>query len=242
MSTTDSVSDTPVRQLVNELELLKELVPLQSARVIELGCGNARLARDLLQTYPDSQLVGLEVDRIQHTANLAAPAERLTFVEASAHQIPFADASFDLVIMLKSLHHVPLERMEQALAEIGRVLRPGGYWYVSEPVYDGALNELVRLFNDEGEVRAAAQALLDRAASSGGWERVQDVYFDVPVSYRDFADFENRMVNVTYAERRFDGAIRDQLQALFAAQQGPDGAQFVRPMHVTLLRRLPEAA
>ena len=230
MSTTDSVSDTPVRQLVNELELLKELVPLQSARVIELGCGNARLARDLLQTYPDSQLVGLEVDRIQHAANLAAPAERLTFVEASAHQIPFADASFDLV------------RMEQALAEIGRVLRPGGYWYVSEPVYDGALNELVRLFNDEGEVRAAAQALLDRAASSGGWERVQDVYFDVPVSYRDFADFENRMVNVTYAERRFDAAIRDQLQALFAAQQGPDGAQFVRPMHVTLLRRLPEAA
>lgn len=225
------------RQLTNELILLNELVPLQAQQIVELGCGNARLARDLLQHYPLCHVTGLEVDCIQHAANLANPAERLVFVEAGAQAIPAPDASFDLAIMLKSLHHVPMELMDQALTEIERVLRPGAYWYVSEPVYDGDLNELMRVFNDEGRVRAAAQALLDKAAASGNWERVTDVTFDVPVSYRDFADFQKRMMDVTWVERHFDDATRARMQAVFEPHMTPEGARFVRPMHVTLLRR-----
>ena len=225
------------RQLTNELILLNEMVPLQAQRIIELGCGNARLSRDLLRQYPQCHVTGLEVDRIQHAANMANPAERLEFVEAGAQAIPAPDASFELVIMLKSLHHVPLELMEQALTEIERVLKPGGYWYVSEPVYAGELNELVRVFNDEGTVRAAAQALVDKAAAGGRWDRVSDVYFDVPVAYRDFFDFERRMVDVTYADRRFDEATRARVQAIFEPHMTGEGARFLRPMHVTLLRR-----
>ena len=88
------------RQLTNELILLNELVPLQAQRIIELGCGNARLSRDLLRQYPQCHVTGLEVDRIQHAANMANPAERLEFVEAGAQAIPAPDASFDLAIML----------------------------------------------------------------------------------------------------------------------------------------------
>ena len=88
-----------------------------------------------------------------------------------------------------------------------------------------------------GTVRAAAQALVDKAAANGRWDRVSDVYFDVPVAYRDFADFERRMVNVTYADRRFDEATRTRLLAIFERHMTADGARFVRPMHVTLLRR-----
>ena len=53
--------------------------------------------------------------------------------------------------------------MAHSLGEVARVLRRGGHLYVSEPVFDGALNEVVRVFNDEGVVRAAAQAALDAA-------------------------------------------------------------------------------
>lgn len=55
--------------------------------------------------------------------------------------------------MLKSLHHVPMPEMSQSLNEISRVLRPGGHLYVSEPVYAGALNDILRLYNDEGVLR-----------------------------------------------------------------------------------------
>lgn len=230
-------SSTPSRQIVNELALIHELVPLQAQRIIELGCGNARLARGLLQQHPRCMVTGLEVDAIQHAKNLAAPADRLHFVAAGAQAIPFGDAGFDLAIMLKSLHHVPLDLMDAALAEIHRVLAPGGYWYVSEPVYAGPLNELMRLFNDEKEVRAAAQALLDKAAASGQWQRVQDVHFDVPVAYKDFADFEQRMLYPTFIDRRADDALVATLRELFAPHMTPEGARFVRPMHVTLLRK-----
>ena len=221
----------------DELNLLAELVPLAGLQVIELGCGSARLARDLLARHPDARVTGLEVDAIQHARNLAAPAERLSFIAAGAEAIPLPDAQFDLALMLKSLHHVPLALMDQALREVHRVLRTGGHLYVSEPVYAGALNQITRLYNDEGAVRAAAQAALDRALASGQWEAAAERHFAVPVRYADFADFERRMLDVTYAERHLDDDLREQVRARFAAHVGPEGAHFQRPMHVRLLRK-----
>ena len=221
----------------DELNLLAELVPLAGLQVIELGCGSARLARDLLARHPDARVTGLEVDAIQHARNLAAPAERLSFIAAGAEAIPLPEAQFDLALMLKSLHHVPLALMDQALREVHRVLRTGGHLYVSEPVYAGALNQITRLYIDEGAVRAAAQAALDRALASGQWEAAAERHFAVPVRYADFADFERRMLDVTYAERHLDDDLREQVRARFAAHVGPEGAHFQRPMHVRLLRK-----
>ena len=221
----------------DELTLLAELVPLAGQQIIELGCGGARLARDLLARYPDARVTGLEVDAIQHAKNLAAPAERLTFIAAGAEAIPLPQAQFDLALMLKSLHHVPLPAMDAALAEARRVLRAQGLLVVSEPVYAGALNEIVRLFNDEGTVRAAAQAALDRAIAGGGWEAVLERHFVTPVRFADYADFERRMVDVSFAERRLEAALRAEVRARFEPHMSSGGAAFVRPMHARLLRR-----
>ena len=130
---TPNPDDLPT--LRDELDLLADLVPLAEQRLIELGCGNARLARSLLARYPGSQLVGLEVDAVQHAKNVANPQQRLVFMAGSAEAIPFPDASFDGALMLKSLHHVPLDGMDQALAEVARVVKPGGWFYVSEPIF-----------------------------------------------------------------------------------------------------------
>ena len=223
--------------VTDELSVLADLVSLAGQDIIELGCGAARLARQLLDRYHDAQVTGLEVDARQHAKNLAAPRERLRFVAAGAEAIPFPDASFDLALMLKSLHHVPMASMARALGEVARVLRPGGHLYSSEPVYAGALNEIVRLFNDEGTVRAAAQAALDEALRTGAWEQVAERRFEMPVSYRDFADFEQRMMRPTFADHRIDDAKLAEVRAEFEPHCGPDGARFTRPMLVRLLRR-----
>ena len=223
--------------IANELDLLSELVPLAGARLVELGCGNARLARELLERHADAEVVGLEVDERQLAKNLAAPQERLQFVGAGAEAIPFPDARFDGALMLKSLHHVPMERMADALAEIRRVLRPGGWLYVSEPVYGGPFNEVVKIFNDEGVVRAAAQRALDAAIAAGGWRQEAERRFETPVRFADFEDFERRMMHPTFAERHVDAAMLEATRAAFAPHAGPQGAHFSRPMHVRLLRR-----
>lgn len=149
--------------VADEPDVLAGLVPLESQGIIEPGCGNARMVRELLQRYPGCRITGLEVDQIQHAKNLVNLQEGLRFIAACAEAIPFPDAGFELALMLKSLHHMPLA-MDRALDEVVRVLRPGGCLYVSEPVYADPLNEVIRLFNDEGEVRAAGPA--DRASGS----------------------------------------------------------------------------
>lgn len=225
----------------DELDVLADLVPLAGQHIVELGCGAAQLSRALLARHADSRVTGLEVDERQHAKNLAAPQAGLTFVAAGAQAIPLPDASFDLALMLKSLHHVPIALMPQALAEAARVVRPGGHLYVSEPVFAGAFNEVIRLFNDEGMVRAAAQAALDAALATGAWIEVADRRFEMPVRFRDFADFEQRMMRPTYADHRIDEAKLDRTRTAFEPHVGADGANFSRPMHVRLLRRMGRA-
>lgn len=222
----------------DELEVLAELVPLSGQDIIELGCGAAGLARKLLNHHPDSRVTGLEVDERQHAKNLAAPQAGLHFMAGVAQAIPFAAASFDLVLMLKSLHHVPMASLAQALGEAARVLRPGGHLYVSEPVYGGSFNEVIRLFNDEGVVRAAAQAAVDTALRSGPWKQAAERRFDMPVTFKDFADFEQRMMRPTFADHRIDDAKLARVRAAFEPHLGTGGAHFMRPMQVRLLRRV----
>jgi SAM-dependent methyltransferase len=223
--------------VTDELAVLEALVPLQRARIIEAGCGAARLARDLIQRHQTAAVVGIEVDQRQLAKNLLEPARRLRFERAGAEAIPFADASFDGAMMLKSLHHVPVALMDQALSEVGRVLRPGAWFYVSEPVYDGPLNELVRLFNDEREVRAAAQAALDRAVASGQWLAAAERRFEMPVGFASFEEFEQRMMRPTFADHGIDDAMVERVKLRYAPHQRGDGAHFARPMHVRLLRK-----
>ena len=229
---------SPMPLIDDEWEVLTELLPLDGQQIIELGCGGAQLARKLLQRYPTSHVTGLEVDERQHAKNLASPQAGLTFLAAGAQAIPFPDASFDLALMLKSLHHVPMPQLAQALGEVARVLRPGGHLYISEPVYGGPFNEVIRVYNDEGVVRAAAQAAVDEALRHGAWQQVAQRRFEMPVRFKDFAEFELRMMRPTFADHSIDDIKLAATRAVFERHLGPEGASFRRPMHVRLLRRL----
>ncbi len=225
-------------RVTDELDLLQSLVNLeQHPRIIELGCGAAQLSRQLLSRFPGCEVAALEVDERQHAKSLLQPQQRLRFMQAGAQAIPFEAEHFDLALMLKSLHHVPLDLLGQALAEVHRVLRPQGLLYVSEPVFAGALNEVMRLFHDEEIVRAAALRAVHQAVASGDWEQVEEVFFETPVHYRDFAEFEQRMIGVTFADHRLDAATLAAVRARFEPHMTAGGAHFVRPMRVNLLRR-----
>lgn len=232
-----NASDQHTIRIDDELDLLAALVPLADQRIVELGCGAAALARRLLLRCPGCKVTGIEVDARQLAKNLAAPQDGLVFVAGVAESIPFSDGAFDLALMLKSLHHVPPQAMARALGETARVLRPGGHLYVSEPVYAGAFNDVMRHFNDEGEVRAAAQAAIDAALETGQWEQAAERRIAMPVSFDDFADFERRMMRPTFADHHIDDAKLAQVRAAFEPHLRDGAARFDRPMQVRLLRR-----
>lgn len=224
--------------LVNdELDLLQEMVHLDQQQIIELGCGAAALSRQLLARCPLCEVTGLDVDERQLALNRLSTHPRLHFVQAGAQAIPFGAECFELALMLKSLHHVPMNLMNSALSEVHRVLRPAGLLYVSEPVFAGTHNEVMRLFHDEEQVRAAALCALQRAVASGAWVQETELLFEMSVHYRDFEDFQQRMMAVTYADHRLDERTLQQVRERFEAHMSADGAHFRRPMRVNLLRK-----
>ncbi len=94
--------------------------------VLELGGGSGAMAAETARRFPDCELTVTDVDPAMVTAaqRRLADAPRVSVRQADATQLPFADGSFDVAVSYLMLHHVVQWR--QALAEVARVLRPGG--------------------------------------------------------------------------------------------------------------------
>jgi ubiquinone/menaquinone biosynthesis C-methylase UbiE len=241
MPTTGSammISSADPGPLRDERELIDRL-PVEAGRALELGCGTARQTRLLARSGKFASIVALEVDRVQHALNLElTDLPSVRFGLGGAEQIPAADASFDAVFLFKSLHHVPLDLLDQAFVEIHRVLAPGGLLYISEPVFGGDYNEILRLFHDEQRVRQAAFDATCRAADSALLTLVSQTFFLAPVRYRSFDEFEQKVIGVTHTEHHLSPELHEKVRARFESHMTERGAEFEAPFRVDLLQKM----
>ena len=221
-----------------ETEIYHRLLVLDDKDILELGCGSATITRDIATGGEHRRVTALEVDKIAHEQNLQiADLPNVTFRLAGAENIPLEDTSVDVVFMFKSLHHVPVEEMDRSMREIRRVLRPGGLAYISEPVYAGAFNEILCLFHDEKAVREAAFNAVKKSVDNDLFELMEEVFFNSPMAFEDFADFDNRIIKATHTEHRLDVALYQTVKQRFEAHMTDDGAVFLMPIRVDLLKK-----
>lgn len=109
---------------------------VRGARILEVGCGSAPCSRWL--TEQGARVVGLDLSAgmLRHaTAAAAATGIGVPLVQAGAERLPFADMSFDAAC--SAFGAVPfVADSAAAMAEVARVLRPGGRWVfaVNHPV------------------------------------------------------------------------------------------------------------
>jgi ubiquinone/menaquinone biosynthesis C-methylase UbiE len=233
------VIDNPkAYETATEVEMMERLLPLEGAKVIELGCGAAWITRQLAQRYPNSRFCATEVDRQQHEKNLQLTIPgNLTFQFGGAQEIDAADGSVDIVWMLKSLHHVPESLLSAAMEEIVRVLRPAGLAYFSEPVYSGPFNDLMRLVHDEKLVRERAFKTLYDLVESGAMHLKGEYFFNVLGCYESWQQFEDRFLNITHTKLSIDQARYAEIRQRFLSHMGPKGAEFLKPHRVDLLQK-----
>lgn len=228
-----------VTEVLTRRAVYESLLPIAGARVLELGCGAAELTREIAASAPGVSITALEVDSIQHQKNLAVQdLPNVAFRLGGAEAIPAPDASFDIALMFRSLHHVPVDRMDQALLEIRRILKPGGLAYFEEPVFDGEYSEVMRIFHDEQFVREAAFLALERAVASGLMELVAEKFFLTPKRFADWAQFERDIREKTHTEHRLTDAQWKAAETRFMRSMTSEGALFMQPLRVDLLRRL----
>lgn len=220
-----------------EIELMERLLSFKEALVLELGCGRAGITRQLAQAHPDCRFVATEVDRVQHEKNLQHPVINIDFRLEGAQSITQPEQSVDVVLMLKSLHHVPQAIMPQAMSEVARVLKPGGVAYFSEPVYEGEFNALMSLIHDEKHVREQAFMAIRSLAQREDMELLGQYFLNVPGRYPSWEDFESRFLKVTHTRLEIDEQRYRRIKARFMEHMGPQGAQFLKPHRIDLLRK-----
>ncbi len=209
---------------------------------MELGCGDAEMTLAIAAQFPDANIMAFEVDRVQHERNLELPeTDNVKFHLAGAERIPLSAGTVDMVMMFKSLHHVPINMMGQALREVHRILKPGGCAHISEPVFQGDFNDVLRIFHDEEHVRREAFKNLKSAVKTGMFELVSEEFHLSPLSFKDFAEFEEQIINVTHTDHKLDSETTERVKAQFESHLGDKGVQFHQPIRVDILRKHADA-
>jgi ubiquinone/menaquinone biosynthesis C-methylase UbiE len=96
--------------------------------VLDVGCGFGGTLAEIDAHCDGMNLVGLNIDARQldraRSQVVARPGNRVEFVTGDAGALPFADASFDVVLCVEAIFHFPSR--QRFFAEARRVLRPGG--------------------------------------------------------------------------------------------------------------------
>ncbi|MEV6325623.1 methyltransferase domain-containing protein [Nocardia sp. NPDC051787] len=102
-------------------------------RILDIGCGTGYLTRRLAEIADSGSVVGLDPSAaVLERARKLTPATNCTYTVGVAESLSAADDSFDVVANCLMLHHLPEDLRPRALAEMRRVLRPGGRLLIGE--------------------------------------------------------------------------------------------------------------
>ncbi|GFG76033.1 phthiotriol/phenolphthiotriol dimycocerosates methyltransferase [Mycobacterium botniense] len=126
-----AASDEPHRFPIQLYHRVANQVDLSGKRVLEVSCGHGGGASYLVRTMRPASYTGLDLN----PAGVAFCRKThvlpgLDFVQGNAEDLPFADQSMDAVINVEASHCYP--RFDRFLAEVARVLRPGGHFLYTD--------------------------------------------------------------------------------------------------------------
>ncbi len=165
------------RALIKRIEAVAGRKPI---KVLDIGCGTGLFASRLREALPESKVVGLDL-----VSGMLARGERrwkyhegtVFPVQGDSERLPFAAGSFDFITCANSFHHYP--NQDQAVAEMHRVLKPGGRLLLIDGYRDAPwgwfIYDVCVTFR-EGNVHHASsrrfRELLDRAGFQAVAQRV----------------------------------------------------------------------
>ncbi len=113
---------------------LKAMAGLQATAeiaILDVGCGPGYFLREARRWFPKSSITGIDSEfALLDWVGI----EDATLVQGTAERLPFPEQTFDVVACLQVLEHV--ENPDNAISEIRRVLKPGGYACIATPNTD----------------------------------------------------------------------------------------------------------
>ena len=158
-----------LQRALNDLQRMLGSSPDPINSALDIGFGHGKALLELAQRFQPIRLVGLDADpeakprALQTLRNAGVTAELIT---ANAATTGLADNSFDLVFCHQTLHHIVAQ--EAALAEIFRVLKPGGKLLLAESTRKYIHSLPIRLlFRHPMQVQKTAEQYLALVRAAG---------------------------------------------------------------------------
>ena len=174
------VVNNPVRVVIQRLMIRwlgKTVSPGPGARLLEVGCGRGVGAALLLQKFQPAALYALDLDQRmvrQAQAFLHREQQRRIFLGvADVLRLPFRDGALDGVFGFGVQHHLPDWR--GGLAEIARVLKPGGFYFLEEYYPTFYQNFLTRRIFRHPETDRFEGSALRRGLKDAGFSLVDSL-------------------------------------------------------------------
>jgi ubiquinone/menaquinone biosynthesis C-methylase UbiE len=227
--------------LIDRLTTLDPRTTTEAIDVLDAGCGTGNLTFEAVRRWPNARIAGADLSdgmlavAERERAGLAADAaSRIEFVASDAAEIPFADASFDVVVSAYVVQQV-LDR-PAVLREIRRLLRPSGVlgllgWLEAPNAFgaaaiDGALEDAGVVRPRIDEVRAGNYASIEQAVDelrAAGFDGIetQRGNLDQPWTMEDFVAYHTQVHDIEMMDamspgqrQAFVAALRTRLQAL----------------------------
>lgn len=149
------------------------------ARLLDIGIGTGTLAAQLAKR--GARVSGIDVSK-HMLARCQATHDDFELSVGSFTEIPYPDATFDIIVSSFAFHEVEMSRRSEASAEIARVLRPGGQLALLDIIFASAA--------------AVANA---RAAIREDWDSDEDYpligQLDAPLRTNGFEDLRRAQEN-----------------------------------------------
>ncbi len=103
-------------------------------RLLDIACGTGRTLRQLATTHPELRFHGVDLSPhyVQAARKLLRDVGEVALTVENAEQLPWADATFDVVTSVYLFHELPRNARRNVIAEAWRVLRPGGLLVIED--------------------------------------------------------------------------------------------------------------
>ncbi|MDH6056150.1 class I SAM-dependent methyltransferase [Umezakia ovalisporum] len=160
----------------------EQICELDARNVLELGSGKGFNSCFLAQQYPEVNFTGIDLtaSHIKIARRQAEKFSNLSFEEANFNQLRFLDQSFDIVFAFECLCHASAD--EIPLAEIFRVLRPGGKLIVFDGYRKNKLEQLSPLLQTASQLVEVSMAVRNGFSLIDDWYAIaQSIGFRVEV-------------------------------------------------------------
>lgn len=136
------VADVMRRQVIPPIARFLRASGTAAPRVLDVACGTGRTLKMLHDTLPEARLWGLDLSPfyVQVAREVLARVPEATLLAENAESMPLAGEAFDVVTSTFLFHELPRNARRRVLAEMHRVVRPGGLVVIEDSAQhtDGA--------------------------------------------------------------------------------------------------------